>query len=452
MQARRAFRRSGRQLDVADWFKQHLPQIKDLRAQHCKEEPGVFTYAKWGLDFVKDTRAARSARKKAQAAEKSASAAATAAAGTSVTPAADHAIDGLDSPINQHMRSMELTRRFKWKRVTWDKGADFDAFSNRMMNSNVANQVPAFSFLCMHLVRDRVSSGATADKKADAAASRRPPKLSSASVHLKTGDITNWYFVESDESNINSSNNSPTIILSSSAAAAAAATPAPEGKSTTSTNTTTTTASSSSSSNEVNDEDAVAVLLKRRAESTPLRAPFRVDWDAGEVFILDTASPSEVHSFLRGPATSLQSLQSRRADEETQLTTDLENARLMMGSFKILVNEFDRASYSDPERRANPRYVDPADVKRFCASVARNSIVMRHYLKDQHVRILARGSAYRIDPQTREVCVPADFEEYHTASIHGLARPLQAIVVFYRRTCYLWLLALLLLFGDTEFI
>ena len=184
-----------------------------------------------------------------------------------------------------------------------------------------------------------------------------------------------------------------------------------------------------------------------------MKSPYRVDWETAEVFVLDTASPEELLSFLRGPAHALQTLQFRHSEDETQMSTDVDNTRIYLNAFIIKYNEFDRSSYSDVGRRANPRtYVDPPQVKQFCRSVWNNSIILRRYLKDQNIRILPPGEPYRIDPETKEVCIPADFEEYNTSSIHGLMRPFQRIVVMYRNTLYLWGLVALVLIGDTEFL
>ena len=57
--------------------------------------------------------------------------------------------------IQQYIASQELRNAMKWRRVTWDLGADFEGLAARLQdNIALLRRVPAFSHLSLHIIRD----------------------------------------------------------------------------------------------------------------------------------------------------------------------------------------------------------------------------------------------------------------------------------------------------------
>lgn len=65
----------------------------------------------------------------------------------------------LNTGLEQYYESEELIKRMKWKRVTWEEDADYQGFSRRILNNEtVFKNVPAFSFLSIHVIKDPLTS------------------------------------------------------------------------------------------------------------------------------------------------------------------------------------------------------------------------------------------------------------------------------------------------------
>ncbi|KAG8343968.1 hypothetical protein ERJ75_001733800 [Trypanosoma vivax] len=91
-------------------------------------------------------------------------------------------LDGSRS-MSQFYESEELTKRMKWKRVTWDENADYNGFSRRLLeNDELIRNVPAFSFLSLHIERDPLCSNVFS----------LPPRQSI----IEQGALTNWILQE----------------------------------------------------------------------------------------------------------------------------------------------------------------------------------------------------------------------------------------------------------------
>jgi ribosomal protein S18 len=297
-----------------------------------------------------------------------------------------------DSPLAQHERSVELLKRMKWRSVTWTAGADYDGFSNRVMNSPVLERMPPFSYLSLHLLPDATAAPMSA-------AAEQHAKRTTSTIALKQGDLSSWLVKELDTS--------------------------PKS-------------------------DAPVPAFKPQRE---LRPPYEIDWETGEVFMLDSASATEVLSFLQTAAPALQALQSRDANNDTKLIADVDKTRLRLGVVAIKFNDFDRAFWSDPARKAKPAdYVDPAALRAFITSAQRHRVLLRRNLKDHQLRLLPPGEPYRIDREKREVCIPCNFEDYNRLAIHDFMTPLNAVRNFFTRTVYIWFLLGMMVVGDLEII
>lgn len=352
---------NARQIDVIEWFRAQKAPLSVLRKEQYKMQKGFIAYGKDIAEFFRS----RNSESKEKKAEPNAN-----------DQRAARAMD-------QHHQSQELLQRMKWKRATWEDGADYEAFSQRLLeNDKMFGKMPAFSFMSIHVLKDP----ATANTVAGAA------KVSGR-TQLEPGSLTKWFTEE---------------------------------------------------------RQPVDVDVYRCKPTSTRRPPYTVDWVAGEVKFLDTASPQEVLTFLSTAAPRLQALQVRMETEQTKLTEDVEHARVRLGITKLKYNEFDTSYWDDPKRQGNPKYISPSDLRQFLDGVLGSAILYRYYLKGHELRIVPRGSPYNINHEAKTIELPVNFEDFSWLPIHQRGRSWEKVANGCRRVWWLWFSLLLTIVGDLE--
>jgi hypothetical protein len=181
------------------------------------------------------------------------------------------------------------------------------------------------------------------------------------------------------------------------------------------------------------------------------QAPFTVDWEAGTVRVLDTASVQEMLVYLTAAAPRVQALQQRMEEEQGKLTEDLDSCRVRLGVTAIKFNKYEKSFWDDPERLKDPaNYVSPAEVRQFIDSVFKRAFLLRKYIKNNQIRIVPSGQPYAIDWVEKEIRIPANFAEYNWLSVHGRYESLESFFNFLRRTALAWFFVGMMLVGDFE--
>lgn len=179
------------------------------------------------------------------------------------------------------------------------------------------------------------------------------------------------------------------------------------------------------------------------------RSAFTVDWTAGEVRILDTASAQELLTFLSTVAPRLQALQLKMGDQQTKLTAEVENVRVRVGA-AVKFNEFDTTFWDDPKRKTNPNYVNPDDVQQFLDGMLKSAFLYRWFLKGQQIRVLPPGRPYHADLEAKEIQIPANFAEYNWLKAHNRFESIEKVFNSFRRFWWVWFCFLMALVGDVE--
>ncbi|KPA86472.1 putative mitochondrial hypothetical protein [Leptomonas pyrrhocoris] len=123
------------QPDILEWIGLQKTPLKALRKERYKMEKGFIAY---GNDFVQFFRDRGNDKEKKDEA-------------VSTTTSDDKSARAMD----QYYEAEDLTKRMKWKRVTWDDDADYTSFSKRVLdNDSMFKRTPAFSFLSIHVIKD----------------------------------------------------------------------------------------------------------------------------------------------------------------------------------------------------------------------------------------------------------------------------------------------------------
>ena len=351
-------RRLVRHPDLIEWARLNKIELASVKRERQRLEKGFVAYTKDIADFFRDM---RKSKKNDSVAE------------TSVKPATG------SRSLAQYHQSQELLKRLKWKRATWDDDADYEAFSQRLLeNDGVFSKCPAFSFLAVHIVKDPLST-------APSIKIQYKPKI-------EEGDMVQWILVEQDE----------------------------------------------------------VVVPRFGLQQAGRRAPFAVDWVSGEVRILDSASPTEVLTFLSTAASRLQALQVKMDEQQQKLTADVENVRVRLGLTRLRYNEFDVAMWDDQRRKSDPNYVNPDEVELFLKSMLKAAFLYRQFLKGHQIRVTRPGTSYHIDADNKELRIPANFDDFSFLRIHKKFETLEKIFNLFRTFWWFWFAVGLVIVGDVE--
>nr|CCC93061.1 conserved hypothetical protein [Trypanosoma congolense IL3000] len=149
------------QPDILEFFLANKASLNSLRREWRSLEKGFVGYFKDFRDTIRDLRGSGEVKEEDSHVGKS--------------PAS--------RVMNQFYESEELAKKMKWKGITWDEGADYEAFSRRLLdNDDLMKNVSAFSFLSIHVTKDTFYTGAACF----------PPR----ERKIETGSLTNWFLRE----------------------------------------------------------------------------------------------------------------------------------------------------------------------------------------------------------------------------------------------------------------
>ncbi|KEG13369.1 hypothetical protein DQ04_01051220 [Trypanosoma grayi] len=153
------------QADILEWLLANKAPLRILRRERYKMEKGFIGYFKDFKDTIREIRGGSNKETQVAVDQKQESSGARS--------------------MSQFYESEELTKRMKWKRVTWDDDANYSAFSRRVLdNDALLKNVSAFSFLSIHVVKDPASTDCV----------NFPP----SEKNIELGTLTNWVLQERD--------------------------------------------------------------------------------------------------------------------------------------------------------------------------------------------------------------------------------------------------------------
>lgn len=151
------FRSRLRQVDVVEWCYSNRDVLAQLRKERRAMAKGFVAYTRDAIDFIQELRGVKS-------------------------QSTENVKEKPSNSVTQYYQSQDLLKRMKWKRITWDDSADFDGFSQRILdNDTMFSKCSAFSFMSLHVVHDEAASLA------------KPIPHKSK---IESGDLTNWLIQE----------------------------------------------------------------------------------------------------------------------------------------------------------------------------------------------------------------------------------------------------------------
>ncbi|CCW61411.1 unnamed protein product [Phytomonas sp. EM1] len=126
------------QPDILEWVTSQRNTLKILKNERYKLEKGFIAYFNDIVEFLRNRESPQSSERSEDEKKRAANA---------------------ERSIGQFYESEELTKSMKWKRVTWNEDADYSSFSKRILdNDTMFKQVPAFSFMSVHIIKDPLST------------------------------------------------------------------------------------------------------------------------------------------------------------------------------------------------------------------------------------------------------------------------------------------------------
>ncbi|KAJ9454313.1 hypothetical protein DIPPA_20030 [Diplonema papillatum] len=309
-----------------------------------------------------------------------------------------------DMQMAAFYQSQELINLMKFKGVTFDNGkatgvpaADFEGFSRRVCdNYDLFKKTEAYSNLEFHVVCDpsKTESRFEQDRRTNYR-------------DIEEGSLTNWLTEEQ---------------------------PAHEPE---------------ESSQQKSKESKPAQSVRP--------SPYSVDYETGEVTVLDTCSPDEFLDFLEREAPRAELRQQALANEQTKLYEEMAAVQEKLAVESIAFNSGTAALYDKDFKklRADGRekeYVLPAEVAKALSEFNAEPRLYRKYLKGHHVRFLpvAPARAYYIDLEEKEVCIPVDFYKDTFLPIHKKYRRYETVERNVKKLKYVGWVILITLLGDVE--
>eukprot|EP01061_Rhynchopus_euleeides_P047886 TRINITY_DN9904_c0_g1_i1.p2 TRINITY_DN9904_c0_g1~~TRINITY_DN9904_c0_g1_i1.p2 ORF type:complete len:313 (+),score=170.85 TRINITY_DN9904_c0_g1_i1:331-1269(+) len=185
--------------------------------------------------------------------------------------------------------------------------------------------------------------------------------------------------------------------------------------------------------------------------------PYRVDYETGEVVILDTCSPDEFLDFLEREAPRAEMRQLKLHNELTKLFEDMQRVTEAVGLKSIVFNG-GQCSVTDREFKElkkegrEAEYVLPSDIAKVLKELESKQRLYSKYLNGVNLRILpgTPSRAYFIDAEEKEVCLPKDFYVDTFLPIHTKWSRLQKVENFIRSLKYIGCVIVITLLGDME--
>ncbi|KAH9601846.1 hypothetical protein LSM04_008625 [Trypanosoma melophagium] len=197
------------------------------------------------------------------------------------------------------------------------------------------------------------------------------------------------------------------------------------------------------------ERDPISVEKYKPSRTKEIGCAFTVDWTAGAVKIMDTASIQEILTFLHTVAPRLQALQVRMEEQQTKLVDDVQNVKVRVGA-DVKFNEYDTTFWDDPKRKTTPDYVSPDDVQQFLQGMLKSAFLYRWFLKGHGLRILPPGRPYFVDMEKKEVQIPANFADYNWFGAHKRFESIEQFFSTMRSLWWIWFSLAMIIVGDVE--
>lgn len=199
------------------------------------------------------------------------------------------------------------------------------------------------------------------------------------------------------------------------------------------------------------EREPKAVELYPIRKTAERRSAFHVDWAAGAVNMLDTASAQELLTFLCSVAPRLQAVQLMMEEQQTRQVEDVEKVRVRVGA-TLSYNASNTSFWDDPKRKTDPEFVNPDEVEKFLAGVLKSAFLYRWFLKGQEIKVLPPGRSYYVDIEKKQVQIPANFAEYNWLKAHSRFESIEKVAEACRRFWWFWLLLGMMIVGDLELV
>ncbi|ORC92072.1 uncharacterized protein TM35_000042860 [Trypanosoma theileri] len=197
------------------------------------------------------------------------------------------------------------------------------------------------------------------------------------------------------------------------------------------------------------ERDPIIVEKYKSSRTKAVGGAFTVDWTAGVVKIMDSASIQEILTFLHTVAPRLQALQVRMEEQQTKLVEDVQNVKIRVGA-EVKFNDHDTTFWDDPKRKSTPDYVSPDDVQQFLQSMLKSAFLYRWFLKGHGLRILPPGRPYFVDMEKKEVQIPANFADYNWFGAHQRFESIERFFSTMRSLWWMWFSLAMIIVGDVE--
>lgn len=183
--------------------------------------------------------------------------------------------------------------------------------------------------------------------------------------------------------------------------------------------------------------------------ATTRLSPFVVDWVAGSVKILDTASPQEMLTFLTTVAPRVQAVQLKMEAQQERQSRDIELVRVRVGA-TLKFNEFNTSFWDDPRRKTDPAYINPDDLEEFLKGLLNSAFLFRWFLKGTEIRVVPPGHSYYADIERNEIHIPANFSDFNWLAVHSRFQGLEKFLNQFRRFWWFWFSVAIVIVGDVE--
>ncbi|EPY21811.1 hypothetical protein STCU_04886 [Strigomonas culicis] len=197
------------------------------------------------------------------------------------------------------------------------------------------------------------------------------------------------------------------------------------------------------------ERDAAPVEKYPVKSTAERRSAFTVDWAAGEVRILDTASAQEILTFLLTVAPRLQAIQLKMEAQQTRITENVENVRVRVGTI-LKFNQHNTSFWDDPIRKTDPNYVNPDELEMFLNAMLKSAFLYRWFLKGQVVRVIQPGRPFFVDIEKKELQIPANFADYNWLTAHSYFESVESVFNSFRRFWWAWFCVGMVLISDVD--
>ena len=143
------FLNKSRPTDFVVWANENKKELKRIKALRYSESKGI-------LDYMQDIKSIFSSTEDKNADNKPSENNTLIVSNKKSNETDKEKMTLSDTALSNYFLALPLLKKMKWKRLTWDDDADFHSFY-RNINAcdELFNKIPSFSFLSLHLVKDK---------------------------------------------------------------------------------------------------------------------------------------------------------------------------------------------------------------------------------------------------------------------------------------------------------